>query len=169
MFVDKKYPLTVKLMERMLDYQLEIGHGAVGNELTTAVQLVKFLKKQIADSKRAGVHDCFGQTGSYLHSVYRNQAVEMCLTSTDFPEQFQSGSVSGFGFSLLGYKIKQLVMNKMEQPTIPLSGKGRYLTSLYVSDQHFGLGVASEELCFYRRSSKHNAFPVDKDHDEKEE
>ncbi|GKG27170.1 hypothetical protein Tco_0402873, partial [Tanacetum coccineum] len=44
-------------MERMLDYQLEIGHGAVGNELTTAVQLVKFLKKQIVDSKRAGVHD----------------------------------------------------------------------------------------------------------------
>ncbi|GJY63469.1 hypothetical protein Tco_0464929 [Tanacetum coccineum] len=31
MFVDKKYPLTVTLMERMLDYQLEIGHGAVGN------------------------------------------------------------------------------------------------------------------------------------------
>ncbi|GJV35895.1 hypothetical protein Tco_1408372 [Tanacetum coccineum] len=48
---NKKYPLTVKLMERMLDYQLEIGHGAVGNELTTAVQLVKFLKKQIADFK----------------------------------------------------------------------------------------------------------------------
>ncbi|GJR21846.1 hypothetical protein Tco_0970373 [Tanacetum coccineum] len=59
MFMDKKYPLTVKLMERMLDYQLEISHGAVGNELTTAVQLVKFLKKQIADSKRAGVHDCY--------------------------------------------------------------------------------------------------------------
>ncbi|GJV87933.1 hypothetical protein Tco_1531871 [Tanacetum coccineum] len=59
MFVDKKYPLTVKLMERMLDYQLEIGHGAVGNELTTAVQLVKFLKKQITDSKRAGVHDWY--------------------------------------------------------------------------------------------------------------
>ncbi|GKC08486.1 hypothetical protein Tco_1000096 [Tanacetum coccineum] len=31
MFVDKKYPLTVKLIERMLDYQLEISHGAVGN------------------------------------------------------------------------------------------------------------------------------------------
>ncbi|GJR77425.1 hypothetical protein Tco_0089790 [Tanacetum coccineum] len=56
---NSKYPLTVKLMERMLDYQLEIGHGAVGNELTTAVQLVKFLKKQIADSKRAGVHDWY--------------------------------------------------------------------------------------------------------------
>ncbi|GJT47373.1 putative reverse transcriptase domain-containing protein [Tanacetum coccineum] len=61
MFVDKKYPLTVTLIERMLDYQLEIGHGAVGNELTTAVQLVKFLKKQIADSKRAGVHDLFNK------------------------------------------------------------------------------------------------------------
>ncbi|GJS16869.1 Orf y [Tanacetum coccineum] len=62
MFVDKKYPLTVKLMERMMDYQLEIGHGAVDNKLTTAVQLVKFLKKQIADSKHAGVHDCTGST-----------------------------------------------------------------------------------------------------------
>ncbi|GJZ28024.1 hypothetical protein Tco_0572671 [Tanacetum coccineum] len=59
MFVDKKYPLTVKLIERMLDYQLEIGNAAVGNELTNVVQLVKFLKKQIADSKRAGVHDWY--------------------------------------------------------------------------------------------------------------
>ncbi|GJW66833.1 putative ribonuclease H-like domain-containing protein [Tanacetum coccineum] len=53
MFVDKKYPLTVNLMQRMLNHQLEIGQGAVGNELTTAVQLVKFLKQQIADSKGA--------------------------------------------------------------------------------------------------------------------
>nr|GEY00051.1 NIN-like protein [Tanacetum cinerariifolium] len=99
--------------------------------------------------------------------------------STDFSEQFQSGSVSGFGFGLLGYMIKQLVMNKMEQPTLPLSGEAIYLTSLYVSDQPFGLGVASkepfglgvasEELCFYKRSFKHNAFTVDKDHEEKEE
>ncbi|GJW20409.1 hypothetical protein Tco_0031031, partial [Tanacetum coccineum] len=40
MFVDKKYPLTVKLMERMMVYQWKIGHGAV-------------------DSKRAGVHDWY--------------------------------------------------------------------------------------------------------------
>ncbi|GJT07846.1 hypothetical protein Tco_0842308 [Tanacetum coccineum] len=51
------HPFTVKLWKGMWDYQLEIGHGAVGNEHTTTVQLVKFLKKQIADSKRAGVHD----------------------------------------------------------------------------------------------------------------
>ncbi|GJZ33621.1 hypothetical protein Tco_0579057 [Tanacetum coccineum] len=37
---------------------LEIGRGAVGNELTTAVQLVKFLKQQIAASKAPGVHYC---------------------------------------------------------------------------------------------------------------
>ncbi|GJS02136.1 hypothetical protein Tco_0318644 [Tanacetum coccineum] len=37
MFVDKKYPLSVNLIERMLDHQLEICHGPVGNELTTAV------------------------------------------------------------------------------------------------------------------------------------
>ncbi|GKD91018.1 hypothetical protein Tco_1366525 [Tanacetum coccineum] len=52
MFVDKKYPLSINLIERMLDHQLEICHGTVGNELTTAVQLIAFLKKQISDSKR---------------------------------------------------------------------------------------------------------------------
>ncbi|GJY87671.1 hypothetical protein Tco_0502299 [Tanacetum coccineum] len=52
MFVDKKYPLSVNLIERMLDHQLEICHGTVGNELTTAVQLIAFLKKQISDSRR---------------------------------------------------------------------------------------------------------------------
>ncbi|GJW74917.1 hypothetical protein Tco_0134287, partial [Tanacetum coccineum] len=52
MFVDKKYPLSVNLIERMLDHQLEICHGKEGNELTTAVQLIAFLKKQISDSRR---------------------------------------------------------------------------------------------------------------------
>ncbi|GJZ76458.1 hypothetical protein Tco_0641130 [Tanacetum coccineum] len=57
MFVDKKYPLTLNLIERMLDHQLEICHGTVGNQLTTAVQLIAFLKKQIFDSKRPKVHE----------------------------------------------------------------------------------------------------------------
>ncbi|GKF01283.1 hypothetical protein Tco_0028206 [Tanacetum coccineum] len=57
MFVDKKYPLSVNLIERMLDHQLEICHDTVGNELTTAVQLVTFLKKHISDSRRPKVHD----------------------------------------------------------------------------------------------------------------
>ncbi|GJY62779.1 putative ribonuclease H-like domain-containing protein [Tanacetum coccineum] len=52
MFVDKKYPLSVNLIERMLDHQLEICHDTVSNELTTAVQLIAFLKKQIFDSRR---------------------------------------------------------------------------------------------------------------------
>ncbi|GKD82587.1 hypothetical protein Tco_1349426, partial [Tanacetum coccineum] len=55
MFVDKKYPLSVNLIERMLDHQLEICHETVGNELTTAVQLIAFLKKQISDSRRPKV------------------------------------------------------------------------------------------------------------------
>ncbi|GJV67854.1 anticodon-binding aminoacyl-tRNA synthetase, class 1a [Tanacetum coccineum] len=58
MFVDKKYPLSVNLIERMLDHQLEICHGTGGNELTTAVQLIAFLKRQISDSRRPKVHDC---------------------------------------------------------------------------------------------------------------
>ncbi|GKE56538.1 hypothetical protein Tco_1495723, partial [Tanacetum coccineum] len=51
MFVDKKYPLTVNLIERMLEHQLEIGHQQEGNALTNAVQLIAFLKKQISDSR----------------------------------------------------------------------------------------------------------------------
>ncbi|GJQ92330.1 putative ribonuclease H-like domain-containing protein [Tanacetum coccineum] len=58
MFVDKKYPLSVSLIERMLNHQLEICHDTVGNELTTAVQLIAFLKKQISDLRRPKVHDC---------------------------------------------------------------------------------------------------------------
>ncbi|GJT90780.1 hypothetical protein Tco_1079625 [Tanacetum coccineum] len=58
MFVDKRYPLSVNLIERMLDHQLEICQETVGNELTTAVQLIAFLKKQIADSRRPKVYDC---------------------------------------------------------------------------------------------------------------
>ncbi|GJT37204.1 hypothetical protein Tco_0937069 [Tanacetum coccineum] len=58
MFVDKKYPLSINLIERMLDHQLEICQDTVGNELTIAVQLIAFLKKQISDSRRPKVHDC---------------------------------------------------------------------------------------------------------------
>ncbi|GJS88221.1 hypothetical protein Tco_0770857 [Tanacetum coccineum] len=59
MFVDKRYPLSVNLIERMLDHQLEICRDTVGNELTTAVQLIAFLKKQISDSRRPTVHDWY--------------------------------------------------------------------------------------------------------------
>ncbi|GKE65218.1 hypothetical protein Tco_1519379 [Tanacetum coccineum] len=48
MFVDVTYPLSVKLMERMLTYKLEIDKDVVGNDMTTAEQLIWFLKNQIA-------------------------------------------------------------------------------------------------------------------------
>ncbi|GKF20530.1 hypothetical protein Tco_0069168 [Tanacetum coccineum] len=66
MFVDKKYPLTVNLIERMLDHQLEICRDTVGNELTTTVQLIAFLKKQIYDSRHPKVHDCSRLDAAFL-------------------------------------------------------------------------------------------------------
>lgn len=36
MFVDATYPLSIKLIERMLKHKLEIGKTVVGNDLTTA-------------------------------------------------------------------------------------------------------------------------------------
>ncbi|GJR67119.1 hypothetical protein Tco_0013184 [Tanacetum coccineum] len=48
MFVDVSYPLSVKLMERMLKHKLEIDKDVVGNDMTTADQLIRFIKNQIA-------------------------------------------------------------------------------------------------------------------------
>nr|GFD41891.1 aminoacyl-tRNA synthetase, class 1a, anticodon-binding [Tanacetum cinerariifolium] len=40
MFTDVSYPLSVKLMERMLMHKLEIDSDVVGNDMTTAEQLI---------------------------------------------------------------------------------------------------------------------------------
>ncbi|GJZ03936.1 hypothetical protein Tco_0537211, partial [Tanacetum coccineum] len=47
MFSDVTYPLSVKLMERMLKHKLEIAKDVVGNDMTTAEQLIRFIKNQI--------------------------------------------------------------------------------------------------------------------------
>ncbi|GJT19620.1 putative ribonuclease H-like domain-containing protein [Tanacetum coccineum] len=44
---DVSYPLSVKLMERMLKHKLEIDKDVVGNDMTTAEQLIRFIKNQI--------------------------------------------------------------------------------------------------------------------------
>ncbi|GJR19340.1 hypothetical protein Tco_0967867 [Tanacetum coccineum] len=54
----------------MLDHQLEICHDTVGNELTTAVQLIAFLKKQISDSRRPKVHDWLPKTGWFSLAMF---------------------------------------------------------------------------------------------------
>ncbi|GJU51341.1 hypothetical protein Tco_1220896, partial [Tanacetum coccineum] len=45
---DVSYPLSVKLMEKMLKHKLEIDKDVVGNDMTTAEQLIRFIKNQIA-------------------------------------------------------------------------------------------------------------------------
>nr|GEX80231.1 hypothetical protein [Tanacetum cinerariifolium] len=48
MFADVSYPFFVKLMERMLKYKLEIDKDVIGNDITTAEQLIRFIKNQLA-------------------------------------------------------------------------------------------------------------------------
>nr|GEV57640.1 aminoacyl-tRNA synthetase, class 1a, anticodon-binding [Tanacetum cinerariifolium] len=48
MFADVSYPFSVKLMERMLKHKLEIDKDVVGNDMTTAEQLIQFIKNQLA-------------------------------------------------------------------------------------------------------------------------
>nr|GEV17123.1 ribonuclease H-like domain-containing protein [Tanacetum cinerariifolium] len=47
MFTDVSYPLSVKLIERMLMHKLEIDSDFMGNDLTTAEQLIQFIKNQL--------------------------------------------------------------------------------------------------------------------------
>nr|GEV67526.1 hypothetical protein [Tanacetum cinerariifolium] len=48
MFTDVSYPLSVKLLERMLMHKLEIDSDVVGNDMTTVEQLIQFIKNQLA-------------------------------------------------------------------------------------------------------------------------
>ncbi|GJX57036.1 hypothetical protein Tco_0286933 [Tanacetum coccineum] len=75
MFVNNKYPLTVNLIDRMLDHQLEISRDTVGNELTTVVQLITFLKKQTSYSRRPKVHDWLPKTGWFSLAIFLERKV----------------------------------------------------------------------------------------------
>nr|GEY17584.1 hypothetical protein [Tanacetum cinerariifolium] len=52
MFMDVSYPLSIKLMERMLMHKLEID---MGNDMTTVEQLIQFIKNQLAAAQASFV------------------------------------------------------------------------------------------------------------------
>nr|GFB16666.1 aminoacyl-tRNA synthetase, class 1a, anticodon-binding [Tanacetum cinerariifolium] len=55
MFTDVSYPLSVKLVERMLMHKLEIDADVVGNDMTTAEQLIQFIKNQLVPAQASSV------------------------------------------------------------------------------------------------------------------
>nr|GEX86815.1 xylulose kinase-1 [Tanacetum cinerariifolium] len=55
MFTDVSYPLSVELMKKMLLHKLEIDLDFVGNDLTTAEQLIQFIKDQIVAAHASSV------------------------------------------------------------------------------------------------------------------
>ncbi|GJW89981.1 hypothetical protein Tco_0167534 [Tanacetum coccineum] len=104
MFVDKKYPLTINLIERMLDHQLEICHGTVGNELTTAVQLIAFLKKQISDSKRPKVHEWVINSPCYHNKELASP--EQTATAEVIPKSVAGSSFPAASSTLLPFDVQ---------------------------------------------------------------
>ncbi|GJX97125.1 hypothetical protein Tco_0352923 [Tanacetum coccineum] len=50
MFADTPYPLSASLMKKMLKHKLEVEIDGVGNDMTYVVQLIKFIKNQLASS-----------------------------------------------------------------------------------------------------------------------
>ncbi|GJU35513.1 hypothetical protein Tco_1183867 [Tanacetum coccineum] len=48
MFADAPYPLSSSLMKKMLKHKLEVEIDGIGNDMTYAVQLIQFIKNQLA-------------------------------------------------------------------------------------------------------------------------
>ncbi|GJR07313.1 hypothetical protein Tco_0530297 [Tanacetum coccineum] len=48
MFADTPYPLSASLMKKMLKHKLEVEIDGIGNDMTHAVQLIQFIKNQLA-------------------------------------------------------------------------------------------------------------------------
>ncbi|GKF06198.1 hypothetical protein Tco_0036866 [Tanacetum coccineum] len=44
------YPLSALLMKKMLKHKLEVEIDGIGNDMTYVVQLIKFIKNQLASS-----------------------------------------------------------------------------------------------------------------------
>nr|GEV29339.1 hypothetical protein [Tanacetum cinerariifolium] len=76
MFVDVPYPLSVKLMERMLTNKLEIDKDVVGNDMTTVEQLFRFIKNQlaVAQSLTYLIKDCDYYEKKMAQTPARNHA-----------------------------------------------------------------------------------------------
>nr|GFD12175.1 aminoacyl-tRNA synthetase, class 1a, anticodon-binding [Tanacetum cinerariifolium] len=55
MFMDVSYPLSVELIKRMLMHKLEIDSDFVGNDLTTAEQLIQFIKNQLVAAQASSI------------------------------------------------------------------------------------------------------------------
>ncbi|GJR08036.1 putative ribonuclease H-like domain-containing protein [Tanacetum coccineum] len=69
MFADTPYPLSISLMKKMLKHKLEVEIDGVGNDMTYAVQLIKFIKNQLA---------------SYSEFIYGNIIVAAGVLSIKF-------------------------------------------------------------------------------------
>nr|GEU99916.1 hypothetical protein [Tanacetum cinerariifolium] len=63
------YPLSVKLMETMLMHKLEIDKDVVGNDMTTAEQLIQFIKNQLAAAQFAQNYRVFNSPMLHLLRV----------------------------------------------------------------------------------------------------
>ncbi|GKA22247.1 hypothetical protein Tco_0708209, partial [Tanacetum coccineum] len=48
MFAETPYPLSTSLMKKMLKHKLEVEIDGIGNDMTHAVQLIQFIKNQLA-------------------------------------------------------------------------------------------------------------------------
>nr|GEW80728.1 mitochondrial Rho GTPase 1-like [Tanacetum cinerariifolium] len=59
----------VKLMERMLKHKLEIDKDVVGNDMTTAEQLIQFIKNQLTDTQFAQNYRVFNSPMLHLLRV----------------------------------------------------------------------------------------------------
>nr|GEU88869.1 hypothetical protein [Tanacetum cinerariifolium] len=72
MFTDVSYPLSVKLIERMLMHKLEIHLDVVGNDMTTSEQLIQFIKNQLATAQASPTYSLI--CADFSRILFKNQS-----------------------------------------------------------------------------------------------
>ncbi|GKB58721.1 hypothetical protein Tco_0914907 [Tanacetum coccineum] len=93
MFSDVSYPLSVKLMENMLNHKLEIDKDVVGNDMTTTEQLIRFIKNQIDVAQLEIDKDVVGNdmtTTEQLIRFIKNQIADAQCVSNGFHFLFRN-------------------------------------------------------------------------------
>ncbi|GKB01820.1 hypothetical protein Tco_0829864 [Tanacetum coccineum] len=116
----------------MLDHQLEICHETVGNELTTTVQLIAFLKKQLSNSKHHEVHEWVINSPCYHNKELASP--EQTATAEVVPKSVAGSSFSAASSTLLPFDVqkygvgfKMLLFNPLEFSKKDLSRNLKYV------------------------------------------
>nr|GEU48221.1 hypothetical protein [Tanacetum cinerariifolium] len=133
---DVSYPLSVKLIERMLKHKLEIDKEVVGNDMTIAEQLIRFIKNQLAAAQFAQNYRVFNSHMLHLlrvEMVIDSPWIMLILRTKELasPEQMATDAAFSRDISLICADFSSILV-KIQSSRYVVSTGEVVPTSMYV-------------------------------------